>query len=237
MERFLILLFTLLVQSCYGQLGTVWTTVDSVINNIGSELPNGWFLKSAYPVLRIEKIDSVWVMYVNHVNEPGKQLGYKEGKDEELKNIFQKEGRKEIYELSYKVEQRWSTIKLNQAKAHNDSLINSINKLWDKYEIETFYYHGKVTKGKQWDEDKFEPKTKDDSLKLAKYQAEKEQLKKLEITIPEKNTELYSLFPLGHTCYDRFYNNSMYTDVYPKSAKDEWFKVCEIISKHCDNKR
>jgi hypothetical protein len=232
-KRFLILLFALFVQSSYGQ---VWTINDSAINNIDSELPNGWMIKMNDTIFTLEKIDSVWVIYTNHVNEPGKQLDYREPTDDELKNIFQKEGQKEIYKLCYKIEPRWDNIKLDKAKIYNDSLLNSINKLWDKYEIEKFYHRVKVTNGKQWDKDKFEPKTKDDSLKLEKYLGEKDQLEKLKIIIPDKCTELYSLFSIEPTCYDRFYNNGMFSDVYPKSVSNEWWKVCEIMWKYCNNK-
>ena len=232
MKKQLIILFVILAQSGWGQSGI---EKDSVLMNIKSELPKGWIMKINDTTLVIERVDSVWIIYTNHINEPV-TLKNKRLTDNELRKVFEKNGKKKKYSLTYRIGPKWSVIKLDQAKIHNDAILSAVGKLWDKYEIEKFYHRAKITRGKRLDVDSFEPKTKDDSLKLEKYQAEKEQLDKRMIIMPDKSTEYYSIFPPALSCDDRIYYNSVYTDVYPTNADGELSKVCNVIRNHCEHK-
>ena len=228
MKNQVIILFALLVQVARGQ---VLVEEDSVLKKIHSELPSGWVIKISNTFMTIEKTDSVWAIITNHINEPGPLPGHKNPTNDELKAKFEKYGHKKKYYLSYRIEQKWNDAKMKGAKRRNDSIRIEIGKFWDKYGIEKFYYRPKNGKGKQWDEARFEPKTKDDTLNLEKYKNEKKPLDNLIIDVPDKFSQKYSLF--HSDCYYTIHVNSLHEDVYPKSANTELHQVCEKIYKFC----
>jgi hypothetical protein len=207
---------------------------DAALSGLQSQLPIGWVMSISGNMLSIERTDSVMTLYANHINEPPKLPDYKKPSDEERKILFEKNGSKTKFVIVFKLEPKWDNGKIEQANKHNDSINTSIKSLWYKYGIEKFYHRAEITTGKHFDEDRFEPKTKEDSLSLGNYKSEKAQFEKSLILMPDKCSYNYSLFTSGQSCYEQTYFNHSFSDIYPESANDELWKVCEAINKYCD---
>lgn len=232
MKTKLIILLILLVNTSIAQQ----IKEDSVLNKINSELPKGWVMKIKDSVMTIEKIDSVWVILTNHINEDRNLKDYKESTDEELKVKFEKVGSKHKYRFTYRIETIMSSEELKQAKTHNDLILTRTKELWNKYGIDAFYTPPKITRGKPLYNEKYAPKNAKDSLNLKKYLEESAQLETLKIIIPDKCTEKYNLFPVGESWYSSIFDNSSFVDIYPKYMSGELFRICEMITKYTDCK-
>jgi hypothetical protein len=209
MKKTPILIFIILITKiCLGQ---ITFENDSILKKMKSQIPNGWTMTINNSILFIEKTDSVRFIFNPNpdiINGPAPQ-NYR-GK----------------YKISYRLEPKWTSQKRTQTRLTNDSINKEIEKLWGKYQVEKFYLLDPNSMSKEGPIKKFQPKTKDDSLKLKKYLAEKELLEsQYVIYIPDKCTEKYSLFD--------YYINYHYTTIIPANAMDEIKKVTEMINKFC----
>jgi hypothetical protein len=230
MKNTLILIFILFAQTLFGQ---EFLKNDSILRKVNSELPEGWEMKMEGTTLSIEKKDSVWVIFTNHINEAPKGINYKEPTESELKTKFEKEGKKMKYSITYRVESRCNETEKLKAKLRNDSINVLVDQLWEKYKIEKFYHRAKVINGKSRENDRFEPKTSADSLQLKNFNNEKAVVEKRLIRMPDKCTQKYSLFAISEYCFDSVHNNPGFSDTFPKEADNEWSQVCGIIYKYC----
>ncbi len=217
------LLFFIFFQSCNAQDVLL---KDATLQNLKSQLPEGWAMTVQGDILTAKRLDSVTVIHTNHINAPGNDDIPSEA---EVKERFEKFGVKIIFSLSWKIVPKWSEEMRKAAIAHNDSIRVLAHSLWGKYEIESFYHHAPLANGKPWDEDRFEPKSHADSLNLENYQKEKGLIDRQLIAIPELCSSNFSLFPLFESCGWMGYEVWAFMDVYEEDAAQEFGKVCKMF--------
>ena len=209
-------------------------TGDSVLTRIKSVLPASWTIQIQNDSLHLERKEPIYIIFTNHINE---QVNNEHLTEEETKSRFEKHGRKERLRLSFRIELKWSSEKTMTTKQHNDSIAQEIEKLRDKYAIRELFKPGKIIMGKRSGDDHYEAVTKDDSLRLERFQKKESELKMLIKPIPDKCTEKYSLFSLATGSDELFPYSPEYTDVYPTSAIEEWRSVCASFKDQCNYKK
>lgn len=173
--------------------------------------------------INIERRDTVYTLITNHINEEPRA---KEETKKELQEKFMKYGRKEKLILSYHIEPIWSDEKMKLERKHNDSIKTLIDISRNKYGINSMIIHSVVKPGYDYP---YDPKTKDDSLRLSQFKNEEEELNKHLYQLPDKKTQQYYLFNTDHSCNGSHYDFE-FLDIYPKAASDELYKICDFIS-------
>ncbi len=215
----------LLMQMSFGQK---LIQEDSLIRALHATLPPGFEMKMYDELLSIECKDSVWVYWKNHANEGRPEFAYPT--EDAQKEIVQTNGRLVDLALSYRLEPKWDDRKRQETLAYNDSIHHENGKLWKKYGLEKFYHRVKHGHGKAFEESRFEPKTKADTLAMEHYMTAHQKLWLLLRPLPDYCTERYSLFNLDDGDFGGVLGGTYAEDVYPMQAYKEYHEIAWHIS-------
>jgi hypothetical protein len=207
---------------------------DSMLQKIAAALPVGWEMHDYGSVLKIEEMDSVWIIFSNHINGPGRPLDYKKPTDAELKARCQQYGQLRDVAITYRVEPKWDAQRYAQAEAYNDSLLAVARKLYRQRNIQRMN-KAAIKHGKSWEGSSYYPKSKADTLALQKFMKGMDRLMKYEKKFPSVCTEKYSLLRLD---YDSGYGDIL-TDlrddeIYPARVLDEFYAIIDKMNADCD---
>ncbi len=220
MSRFLLLFLCLLGMHTYAFSQSL-VDQDAVLKELRTQLPAGWIEEATDKNLVFFRKDSIWIRYVNHINE---QANPKKTNADERNAVIRKEGKHTRALISYRMEPRWPAPSIKKAEDQNRKTFAQIAKLPEKYKIESLYDTLWSSKG----EEHYSPKTDADKLSIKKFGEERDKLLKTVILVPFLQTEKYSLFPDGSSGME----DGM-SDVYPEQATTEIYKVQNMVSDVC----
>lgn len=204
-------------QASEEELSKEFYRADGNINLVLNELPKGWMLKEEKGFFIITRMDSVLVLEGNRINAPA------ETREARIKRI-KENGVKTQAKIVIRYENKWDYLRIQEAQIKNAATIDEISKLADKMKISALY-DSKLSRKNQA---VYTPKNETDKVNIANYYKEKDKLEKKIITIPDFNSQLYSLFIISTNGMD----DDMHI-VYPGEASLELYSILSLFREAC----
>ncbi|MBI2264436.1 MAG: hypothetical protein HYU64_04610 [Armatimonadetes bacterium] len=196
---------------------------DSTLAKLEASLPSGWEMFVQDDEITIRRKAEIWALFENRINAPVSRESA-EARAERIR----KNGQKSICRFVFRIEKKWTTEKIKEARESNESLLKAAGALPRKYGIVGFLDEHLSRKG----ELVFIGKTEDDKKRIDAYRKERESLLAGFIKIPDCTTEKYSLFLLR--------KEGMEDDlhiIHPEEASREMYAIQSRLHELCGTSR
>jgi hypothetical protein len=192
-------------------------TTDGIINILIDYIPAGWKFTEENGYFIFQRKDSIWELTENTLNVPF------EKKEDRSKRILAN-GKRTVSKIVIKYEDKWDFLKVQEASISNTSVYSEIRLLPEKYQITNLKDPAMSVKGNLV----FTPKTEADKNRISDYYNERKKLQAKIITLPDQNTQKYSLFILSRSgCNDDSHL------VFPDNASIELYSILNFIREIC----
>ncbi|MBN1799604.1 MAG: hypothetical protein JW822_13595 [Spirochaetales bacterium] len=149
---------------------------ENEYNRLKQAAGDDWSISASENKLVLKSTELFW--FYNAVSLPHMT-------DEELIRYIRQNGRKDYYEIILLFVPKWDDKKVAEAREHNNRIWKQIGNLPQKHGLTH------LTRNKQ---NSFFPETKEDEVKIKKYEAEYAELEAMLILIPEFYSEDYSIY-------------------------------------------
>ena len=164
-------------------------------------------------------MDSIYILLENRINAPSEPA-------EKLAERIQKFGTMGVAKIIYRYEPKWTKEAIEKVKKNNAYILEQIQNLPQKYNIQHLYDKSLSTKNKNI----YVPTNEKEAETIKKFEKEYNELNSKLIEVPFIHTQKYSLFLENiEGCNDE---NHV---VYPQEASLEVYSILVLIRELCDS--
>ncbi|MFA5403773.1 MAG: hypothetical protein WC358_02450, partial [Ignavibacteria bacterium] len=183
---FFFFLFVLSFSRCFSHISQdSIPDDDKLLSKVKSLLPDGWSILIYEKVLVIQKEELAYILYENRINAPVSM----ESREDINKRILAK-GKMIVPKYVFSYSPKLKQVEIETIKNQNDSLLQIINSLPKKYNIECLLDKFASSKGGEH----YTGTTDEEKDRIKEFEKEKKSLLENFKEFPDYNTEKYSLY-------------------------------------------